>query len=106
MKKIKEFIDAFTIKVPLWGRIAFGVVLVGMIVSAIVFPLVLKNEPTEQLNKDENVYLYEEIVFADEIFVKCVGINAEESESGKMILNLWVSIEQWNTDSNINQQKN
>ncbi|MEA4820647.1 MAG: hypothetical protein VB122_00205, partial [Erysipelotrichales bacterium] len=49
-----------------------------------------------------NIYLYEEVEFADEAYFKCIGINAIK-EDGKYTLNLFLDVEQWNTDGNINQ---
>lgn len=106
MGKFKDIWESFEIKVPLWGRIVIGIILLMIIATAIILPITLhRNKPEEFQEIDENVYLYEETTFSDEIFVKCVGINVVQDENEKYILNLWVSIEQWNTDSNINQQK-
>lgn len=72
-----------------------------------MFGKINNNPPNEyqdpNLDIKENVYLYEEVVFADEIYLKCIGINAELIEN-EYELNLLIRVEQWNTDSNINQQ--
>ena len=107
MKKFKEIWDACTIKFPMWFRITIVGTFIVIITLAITLPLVLKNNgnSTEQQEKDENVYLYEEITFADEIFIKCTGLNVIEDEDKNYTLNLKLNIEQWNTDLNVNQQK-
>ena len=51
-----------------------------------------------------NIYLYEEIIFADEIYMKCIGIKVVYDEEGNYVLKLQLQIEQWTTDFNVNQQ--
>jgi hypothetical protein len=104
-KRIVEIWEAFTIKVPLAVRITLGIVLFGGIVTAIILSIVNPrgNQPSERSENKENVYLYEEVEFADEIYIKVIGINVIE-ENDIYTLNLQVRIEQWNTDFNVNQQ--
>lgn len=105
-EKIVEICETFIIKVPLSIRIILGVFLVVGIGTAIVLSIVNPqgNQPSKRSENKENVYLYEEVVFADEIYIKVVGINVIE-QNGIYTLNLQVKIEQWHTDLNINQQE-
>lgn len=102
-RKIAEAMKSFIIKIPLRWRIGFAVIIVGFIVVPVIISTV-SNSTTERWENKENVYLYEEVEFADEIYIKVIGINVIEAE-GIYALNLKVNIEQWNTDMNINQQK-
>lgn len=106
IKTITKIWEFFTIKVPLSLRIILCVVLAGGIASAIILPLInpQDNEPSDRAANKENVYLYEEVEFADEISIKATGISAIQ-ENGIYTLNLQVRIEQWNTDINVNQQE-
>jgi hypothetical protein len=106
IEKIGEIIEAFTIKVPIAWRIFLGVILVGGFGAAILLSVLNPggNQLSERSENKENVYLYEEVLFADEIYIKVIGINAIENND-IYTLNLQVRIEQWNTDININQQE-
>lgn len=106
IEKIGEIMEAFTIKVPLAWRIIFSVILVGGIGSAIILSVLNPggNQLSERSENKENVYLFEEVLFADEIYIKVIGINVIENND-IYTLNLQVRIEQWNTDININQQE-
>lgn len=57
-----------------------------------------------ELKSKQNAFLYEEVVFANEIYLKCVGINANLIDA-TYELNLTVRIEQWNTDGYINKKE-
>lgn len=107
LNKIADFWEAFTVKVSLPVRIGIGVLLVVFVAVGVIGGISSNNEDKEvdpNLKHKQNVYLYEEVTFADEIYLKCIGINAELIDS-TYELNLVVRIEQWNTDININQQK-
>ena len=90
-------------------RILFGVIILAIVGIAIYNSITNQNPPTnnpplvEEYDENNN-FLYEEFVFADEIFMKVVGINAVETEDEKYMLNLSIRVEQWNTDINVNQQ--
>ena len=105
-KKLAEIIKLCTIKVPFWGRIFLVLVFVSSIGVPILISVInnTNNTPTERYENKENVYLYEEVEFADEIYIKVTGINVMESEN-TYTLNLKVNIEQWHTDLNVNQQE-
>lgn len=84
------------------------VTIIGVLILASV--LGNNNKP-----KDLNVYLNEEVCFADEVFIKVVGLSVDKSEINEVeidedgdelseyILNLLISIEQRNTDNYINK---
>lgn len=81
IEKIGEIMEAFTIKVPIAWRIVFGVILVGGIGSAIILSFLNPggNQLSERSEIKENVYLFEEVLFADEIYIKVIGINVIEN---------------------------
>lgn len=105
IEKLVEIWKAFTIKIPHSVRIIIGVVLFGGIVFAIIQSILNPQgeQPSERSENKENVYLLEEVEFADEIYIKVVGINAVE-QNDIYTLNLQVRIEQWHTDMNVNKQ--
>ena len=84
-------------------RIVLGCILALIIVGAGISFLFPSGDQAEVIDIDENVYLYEEVTFAGEIYIKCVGINVMESE-GVYTLNLQVRIEQWNEDGDPKHQ--
>ena len=71
-------------------------VIVGAIAIAFIFP---RDGQSEVADIDENVYLYEEVLFAGEVYIKIVGINVIETE-GIYTLNLQTRIEQFKADGN------
>lgn len=107
MKKIGAFIVKFNAKFSCLQRIILIVVLVLVVGLFILLPILgLKsnnNIEDDNLRVDKNVYMYEEIVFSDEIYLKCIGINATKDEE-VYSLNLTININQWNTDMYINKQ--
>lgn len=107
-KKIAEIFDrySFTVPTPIkWGL--RGIITV-VVLLALFNTFILGNKPTDNTDEvshnDKNVYLYEEITYADEIFIKCTGINVIEDENNDYTMNLILQVEQHNTDNNINQQ--
>lgn len=68
------------------------------IVRAIAFFFPRDQQP-KVVDIDENVYLYEEVVFAGEVYFKVVGINVIETE-GIYTLNLQTRVEQFKADGN------
>lgn len=102
-EKIADWWDSFTYKVPKEFRIGFVVLLVIFFGYLLADHLFGTNEP-EIIDIDENVYLYEEVVFAGEIYIKCTGINAIESD-GIYTLNLQLRIEQVDVDGNPTNQE-
>ncbi len=108
LKKLANIWKAFTFKVSLPVRIISGIFLLLILFASIFGVLYSKktsyNEIDPKIKANQNVYLYEEVAFADEIFLKCVGISAEFDEEIYK-LNLIVRVEQWNTDFYINKQK-
>jgi hypothetical protein len=106
-KKIADIWEAFTVKISLPIRIGIGALLAIFVIGGIIGGINHNNIDRDidpNLESKQNVYLYEEVIFADEIYLKCVGINAKLID-GTYELNLVVRIEQWNTDININKQK-
>ncbi|ABX81867.1 InlB B-repeat-containing protein [Acholeplasma laidlawii] len=109
LEGIQKFVELITIKIPMSIRILFGVIILAIVGIAIYNSITNQNPPTnnpplvEEYDENNN-FLYEEFVFADEIFMKVVGINAVETEDEKYMLNLSIRVEQWNTDINVNQQ--
>lgn len=72
----------FTINVPLFYRVALGLILVFGIASTIVFPTVEASaeEKVKESIKDTNVYLNEEICYAGGIYVKVNSISVTTNE--------------------------
>ena len=103
LNKLAEFWESVTFKVPKEIRIGFVVLLVVVFGSLTLNHYFGSNEP-EIIDVDENVYLYEEVVFAGEIYIKCTGINAIETE-GVYTLNLQLRIEQVDVDGNPTNQE-
>ncbi|PKK99774.1 MAG: hypothetical protein CVV57_01600 [Tenericutes bacterium HGW-Tenericutes-2] len=105
--KFIEFIGKCNIKFSKKARIYAGVIagipLLIFLISFITPKTDNDNDNIQNIQDDKNTYLYEEVKYADEIYINCVGINAIENEDGSYTLNLKVKIEQWNTDSYINK---
>lgn len=92
-------------KFSIGARILIGVTVFGTLGLLILFSFI-NGDNTDDENTVEhninNVYLYEEVEFADEAYFRCIGINAAQEED-TYTLNLFLDVEQWNTDGNINQ---
>jgi len=105
--KFIEFISKFSIKFSGPSRIFAGIFVVVIImlgaISLMSHDSSNDDNPIDNIEEDRNAYLYEEIQYADEIYINCVGINAVQNDDESYTLNLKVKIEQWNTDSYINQ---
>lgn len=92
-------------------KITCGIILVLFICSLILIPIFNKDKKPQDLN----VYLNEEVRFADEVFIKVVGLSVDKTETSEhefdedgdklseYTLNLLVSIAQRNTDNYINK---
>ena len=92
-------------------KIICSVVLVLILISIVGLSIFNKNKKPQDLN----VYLNEEVRFADEIFIKVVGLSVDKTDTdeynfdedgdklSEYTLNLLVSIEQRNTDFYINK---
>ena len=107
MRKIGKIISAFNGKFNWTQRIlmllGLFVFIGGIILTSTISKKQDNNIEDEKLKIDQNVYMYEEVIFSDEIYLRCVGINAtKEDEIYK--LNLIVDVNQWNTDMYINKQ--
>ncbi|BCR35180.1 InlB B-repeat-containing protein [Mariniplasma anaerobium] len=105
--KFIEIFSKFNIKFSRSARIVAGI-FVGIIILFGLISLLIpnsdnNNDQIENTVEDKNTYLYEEVKYADEVYINCVGINAIENSDESYTLNLKVKIEQWNTDFNINQ---
>ena len=102
---LAELYEAFTIKFSIGVRIFIGVAFFGTIGLIILISSLFGNDVDED-NPNEhnvnNVFLFEEVEFASEAYFRCIGINAGEND-GIYTLNLFLDIEQWNTDINVNQ---
>lgn len=103
LEKIADFWDSVTLKVPKEIRILLGILLLVIIGFAVASSF-FGSDDEEIIDVDENVYLYEEVVFAGEIYIKCIGINAIESD-GIYTLNLRLRVEQVNVDGNPTNQE-
>lgn len=107
MSKIVKFLSWFEVKFSRGKRIfiilALVVIFGGVILASKVGKSREENVEDENLKVNQNVYMYEEIIFSDEIYLKCVGISAKKEEE-VYILDLIVDINQWNTDKHINKQ--
>lgn len=106
MGKFVDWYENFSLKFDKKYQILVGISLVVVIVGVIVGTYFGKPKPEPV---DKNVYLNEEICFADEVFIKVIGLRVEENaiEAGddiegdklsKYFLNLTVSVHQRNTD--------
>lgn len=102
-EKFADWWDSFTFKVPKEIGIGLGVLLV-LFFGYLGFNHFFGSSQPEVIDVDENVYLYEEVVFAGEIYIKCTGINAIETE-GVYTLNLQLRIEQVDVDGNPTNQE-
>lgn len=105
--KFIEFLSKFNIKFSRPARVIAGI-FVGAFIFFVLVSLLVPNsdndeDENENIQEDKNTYLYEEVLYASEIYINCVGINAVENNDGSYTLNLKVKIEQWNTDSYINK---
>jgi hypothetical protein len=99
--KIVNILDKSTYhptKVVRFILIILLAVIVGVAVIAFIFP---RDQQPEVVDIDENVYLYEEVVFAGEVYIKVIGINVIETE-GIYTLNLQTRIEQFKADGGAN----
>lgn len=82
------------------GSVAFATI--GGTTSCTVVSDETEEERDPNLTLKQNVFLYEEVAFAEEIYLKCVGINANFVDNAYE-LNLVVRIQQWNTDNHVNK---
>lgn len=88
------------------------VVVLALFIGCLILASIFNNNKKPQ---DLNVYLNEEVRFADEIFIKVVGLSVDKTDTdeynfdedgdklSEYTLNLLVSIEQRNTDFYINK---
>ncbi len=116
MGKLKSFFKKCEIKFDKKTQLLLLLLLIVIIV-ALVLSFVLnanKNNNTEK--SDNNVYLKEEVCFADEIYFSVDSINVlktdtngeideDGDELSEYILNLGVNIEQRNVDKHVNKVK-
>lgn len=93
-------------------KVRITCVVLLLFIGGLILASILNNNKEPQ---DLNVYLNEEVRFADEIFIKVVGLSVDKTEMDEQnfdedgdklseyTLNLLVSIEQRNTDFYINK---
>ncbi|GEM_PF-1466178 len=106
-KKIGDIYNGATVKIQTQFKIFFIFLFVCVIVSigfVLIKTLIFGEDRLDDDAIQENVFLYEETIFADEIFIKCIGINVINNDEDQYVLNLQMQVEQWNTDINVNQQ--
>ncbi len=100
-----SWLDNFSVRATRQERTLLGVLLIAVLIVLFIFTLFPeRNEAEVEPFVDNNTYLNEEVVFAEEIYIKCVGINATKIEDDYQ-LNLRIMVEQWHTDINVNQQE-
>ena len=92
-------------------RITCSIIFALFMCSFVLIPILKKDQKPQDLN----VYLNEEVKFADEVFIKVVGLSVDKAEIteyefdedgdklSEYTLNLLISIEQRNTDNYINK---
>lgn len=114
ISKIIEIIKKFTIELNWKERVLVGSCIALVLGAVIICSVLPQNKDTEVI--DKNVYLKEEICYADEVYISVQSINVIEStetdlldedgdELSKYILNLGLRIEQRNIDSHVNKVK-
>lgn len=102
--KIINWLNRFTCKFSSSDRTIAAIIIGIFVIVILITSMVLRNNVNlPNRTKDKNTYLYEEVKYADEIFINCVGINAVENDDGSFKMNLKVKVEQWNTDWYINK---